>query len=259
MRRSVPLAPGRVRAGRPETGIGVRPGSSIARILARVLVLGLALGPGTGSAAPPAPDDIGSLPAVLLEALSSTGLIGRGEPVAAFDWTYETKRPARAPRRVRERFAGTPRGAPAGLSPIVRETLSPKPRPARLGVSVRGLALVQPDDTGLDVRVEGLVLPLDEGARFALAYDEDGSSLSQDCVVGALAPASRVHPAIPGNARSIECSGRGSYHGIPVRVTARVVYFPGLGVFLDIEQLIDSPIGRLRAGTRVLSFEMAKP
>jgi hypothetical protein len=32
-----------------------------------------------------------------------------------------------------------------------------------------------------------------------------------------------------------------------------------LGVFLEVEQRIDSPLGRLRGGTRVISFEMAKP
>src|SRR5690606_39040490 len=106
------------------------------------------------------------------------------------------------------------------------------------------------------VRVEGLALPLEQGARFRLDYDEDGSSLTQTCIVGALVPASSVHPAIPGSARAIDCAGRGRYHGIPARVTARVVYFVALGVFLDLDQRIEAPIGHLRGGTRVLSFEM---
>lgn len=209
--------------------------------------------PGAGGA-----DGVAALSASLVGDLSASGLIGRGEPVAAFAWTLEHRRPLRASRRVHERYAGTPQGAPAGLSPVLRETVGPKPNPARAGISVRGLTVVHANDTGLDVRVEGLVLPLESGARFRLAYDEDGSSLAQECVVGGLAPATSVHPAIPGNARTIDCSGKGSYHGIPVGVAARVVYLVGLGVFVNLEQRIDSPFGPLRAGTRVLSFEAGK-
>lgn len=210
-------------------------------------------------AATSADGDIAALPAALIETLTRTGLTGRGEPVAAFTWTLEIRRPARRPRQIRERFAGTARGAPLGLSPVVHETLSPKPRPARAGVSVRGLSIVHPGDDGLDVRVDGLSLPLVQGARFQLDFDEEGSSLSQTCIVGALRPATGVHPAIPGGARLIECSGRGSYHGVPVQVVATMLYFVRLGVFLELEQRIDSPLGRLRGGTRVLSFAMAKP
>lgn len=228
--------------------------------LARLAAFWLLLVVGaTGRAgAGPADDDIAALQPSMVDALTSSGLIGRGEPFAAFSWVLETKRPARALRRVREYFAGTPPGAPTGLSPMVRETLAPKPRPARLGVSVRGLALIQPDDTEPDIGVQGLRLPLEQGARFRLDFEEDGSSLSQDCVAGSLVPGSSVHPEIPGQARAIDCSGQGSYHGVPVRVFARVLYFVSLGVFLDVEQRIETPVGSLRSGTRVLSFEMAK-
>ena len=212
---------------------------------------------GDAAAAPAAA--IAALPGGLLDALSATGLIGRGEPVAAFAWTLENKRPARTARRLHERFAGTPPGAPAGLSPMQREVLGPDPRPARAGVSVRGLTVVRPNDTEVDVRVRNLALPLREGARFRLDYDEDGSSLSQECAVGGLAPASTVFASIPGEARDIACSGEGRYRGIPVQVSAKVAYFQRLGVFLVQEQRIDTPLGPLRAGTRVLSFEMAPP
>lgn len=224
-----------------------------------VAVVGAAL-TGAAMASPAQGVDVAEVAALstqLLEALSSAGLVGRGEAVAPFTWTLEIRRPARAPRQVREQFSGTPPGAPVGLSPVVRETLGPKPRPPRPGVSVRALTVVHPGDVDLDVRIEGLVLPLEPGARFRLDYDEDHSSLSQTCVVGAPRPASGVHPAIPGSARSIECSGRGSYHGIPVQVFATMLYFARLGVFLNLEQRIDSPVGRLRGGTRVLNFEMA--
>jgi hypothetical protein len=202
---------------------------------------------------------IAALPGGLLEALAATGLIGRGDPVAAFAWTLENKRPARAARRLHERFAGTPQGAPAGLSPMQREVLGPEPRPPRAGVSVRGLTVVRPNDTEVDVRVRDLALPLREGSRFRLDYDEDGSSLSQECTVGGLVPASVVFASIPGEARDIACSGEGRYRGIPVQVSAKVAYFLRLGVFLVQEQRIDTPLGALRAGTRVLSFEMASP
>ncbi|HMN65974.1 MAG: hypothetical protein KF786_09725 [Burkholderiaceae bacterium] len=124
---------------------------------------------------------------------------------------------------------------------------------------MRGLTVLYPGDTVADVSVAELSLPLAPGARFRLDYAEDGASLSQACVVGASVPASSVHPAMPGNAWSIECSGRGRYHGIPVQAGATVLYFVRLGVFLEVEQRIDSPLGRLRGGTRVISFEMAKP
>jgi len=259
----LPVA-GRCRAPRAEAGTVVRPGWSVAGLaVARVAVAWFAFAVAAAAAAtqapPPSPwpeGNVEALPDVLVQALAKSGLIGRGEPVAAFTWTLEAKRPARAPRRTHERFAGTPPGAPAGLSPMLREHLSPKARPPRAGVSVRGLTVVRADDTGLDVVVDGLALPLEQGAQFQLDYHEDGSSLAQSCTVGALVPASNVHAAIPGSARTIDCSGRGRYHGIPVRVTATVVYLVELGVFLDVEQRIEAPVGRLRGGTRVLSFEM---
>lgn len=213
----------------------------------------------TGAASPADATDPATLPPALLEALSAAGLTGRGERVAAFDWTLEIRRPARGPRQIRERFAGSQPGLPLGLSPVLHETLSPRPRGPHQGVSVRGLTVLYPGDTVADVSVAELSLPLAPGARFRLDYAEDGASLSQACVVGASVPASSVHPAMPGNAWSIECSGRGRYHGIPVQAGATVLYFVRLGVFLEVEQRIDSPLGRLRGGTRVVSFEMAKP
>ena len=213
----------------------------------------------TGAASAADGTDPVALPPALLQALSTAGLTGRGERVAAFDWTLEIRRPARGPRQIRERFAGSQPGLPLGLSPVLHETLSPTPRGPHRGVSVRGLTVVYPGDTVADVNVAELALPLAPGARFRLDYADDGASLSQACVVGASVPASSVHPAIPGNAWSIECSGRGRYHGIPVQAGATVLYFVRLGVFLEIEQRIDSPFGRLRGGTRVVSFEMTKP
>lgn len=266
-------------AARAEVGTVVRRIASIAATpasLALVLALVLPLAPGgavagearaTGAAlaaqvtgaSPADAADPATLPPALLEALSAAGLTGRGERVAAFDWTLEIRRPARGPRKIRERFAGSQPGLPLGLSPVLHETLSPRPRGPHRGVSVRGLTVVYPGDTVADVSVAELSLPLAPGARFRLDYAEEGASLSQACVVGASVPASSVHPAMPGNAWSIECSGRGRYHGIPVQAGATVLYFVRLGVFLEIEQRIDSPLGRLRGGTRVVSFEMAKP
>jgi len=234
----------------------------------RSLALCLALCVGAADAATPSPASpdaaasaqpgTASLPPALADTLFSAGLIGRGEPVAAFDWTLETKRPTRPARRFRERFEGGGPGLAPGLSPVVHETLAPKPRGPRRGISVRGLTVVHPGDTVLDVQVQGLQLPLSPGARFRLDYDEDGASLTQHCVVGAALAASTVHPEMPGSARTIECDGRGRYHGIPVRAGATVLYFERLGVFLEVEQHIDTPLGRLRGSTRVIDFEMAR-
>lgn len=229
------------------------------------LALGFVLGIGPVAAAtrttdaPPA-GRIGavSLSPSLMDALSAAGLIGHGELVAAFHWTLETKRPARAMRRLRERFDGGGHDLPPGLSPVIHETLAPKPRGPRYGISVRGLTVVQPGDDVLEVQVQGLQLPLESGARFRLGYEEEGSSLSQECVVGAVVLAAGVHPAMPGSARTIECNGRGRYQGIPVQVGATVLYFESLGVFLQVEQRIDTPLGRLRGGTRVIDFAMVQ-
>lgn len=215
--------------------------------------------------------------AALREALARTGLIGRRtDPVRAFSWTLESTRPARPPRWRRERYAGTSPGLPDGLSPVWREYLPGEPResaPADGGVaapaaapfagpadgySVRGLMIVHPDDRDLPVHVAGLALPLVEGARFRLDYNDDGASLSQTCTVGSSTPAAGLHAALPGEARTIDCAGQGNYRGIPVSGGATVVYLPRLGVFLNVEQHIDSPFGRLRWTTRIAGFEMAR-
>ncbi len=244
---------------------GVRPVVRFAPVRALLwrLALGLALCVDPASAATRSVDvpatqraEAAGLAPALLDALSAAGLVGRGEPVAAFDWTLETKRPARPPRQVRERFDGGRPGQPPGLSPVLHETLAPNPRAPRRGISVRGLTVVYPGDSVLDVQVQGLQLPLAAGARFQLDYAEEGSSLSQECVVGATVVAAGVHPAMPGSARTIDCDGRGHYHGIPVRVGATVLYFESLGVFLQVAQHIDTPIGRLRGSTRVIDFVM---
>src|SRR5690606_23140476 len=185
-RGCVPAVAGRCRVPRAEAGAVVRPGWSVPRLAVAWLAFAMAAASAGAATQAPAPSpwpegNVEALPDVLVQALAKAGLIGRGEPVAAFTWTLEAKRPARAPRRTHERFAGTPPGAPAGLSPMLREHLSPKARPPRAGVSVRGLTVVRADDTGLDVVVDGLALPLEQGARFQLGYHEDGSSLAQSC------------------------------------------------------------------------------
>lgn len=215
--------------------------------------------------AAPAPASVQAAPnallaAPLLDELRGSGLIGsHSEPVRAFSWSVVIRRPLRSPRRHREVFEGTPPGAPPGLSPMVRDELTPTGETRRTvrGVSVRGLMFVRPAERELDVRVVGLQMPLREGHRFRLEYVDEGGSLYEDCVVGGTVAASTVHPAIPGDARRIECSGRGDYHGIGLRVTARVVYLEIPGVFVGVEQAIESPIGRFRTGTDVVEFAMA--
>lgn len=191
-----------------------------------------------------------------------SGLIGNHlEPMRAFTWSVVIRRPLRSPRRHREAFEGTPAGMLPGLSPMVREELTPAGETRRTvrGVSVRGLMFLRPSERELDVRVVDLRMPLREGHRFRIEYIDEGGSLSEDCVVGGTVAASTVHPAIPGAARRIECTGRGDYHGIGLRVTASVVYLEVPGVFVGVEQAIESPIGRFRTGTDIVEFAMAHP
>lgn len=195
----------------------------------------------------------------LLEELHDSGLIGgAAQPVRPFTWTVVLTRPLRSPRRQRETYAGTPPGAPVGLSPMVRDELTEAGTIRRTvrGVSVRGLVFVKPGDTSLEVRVHDLKMPLATGQRFRIEYDEDGGELAEDCRVDVEVAAATIHPSIPGRATRIECRGSGRYRRIPVRVSATVMYLHAPGVFVGVEQAIDSPLGRLRSGVRVVEFSM---
>jgi hypothetical protein len=220
----------------------------------------------TGSAAAPAGSGSAvahpTLPAELLPApqllreLRSAGLVGgEGEPVAPFSWALEKKRPGRSPKPVWESFEGSPSGPNAGLSPMVRR-YAPTEAGNRV-LSVRGLTTLRRAGESLDVEVEGLRLPFADGASFKLRWnDDDKASLEQLCSVGQIAPASALHPAMPGNARRIECSGDGRYRGIPVGVGATVFYVERLGVFIETQATIRSPLGPLRSTTRITDFSM---
>lgn len=144
---------------------------------------------------------------------------------------------------------------------MVREELDENGRTKRTvrGVSVRGLVFVKPDTTRLDVRVHGLQMPLESGHRFRLEYDDSNGELMEECLVGDTVAASSIHPAIPGNATRIGCSGSGRYKIFSVGVSATVVYLHEPGVFVGVEQAIDSPLGRLRSGVRVVEFAMEQP
>lgn len=123
-------------------------------------------------------------------------------------------------------------------------------------VSARGLVHLKPGRTEPDTRIEGLRLPLSAGARFHLEYDDRSGRLVEDCVVGDDRAAATVHPAIPGLATQIDCSGTGRYMRIPVKVEATVLYLQEPGVFVSIAQEIHAPIGRLRSGTSIVDFSM---
>lgn len=202
-----------------------------------------------------------SLPAELLPArqllleLRSTGLAGsEGGPVAPFSWVLEKKRPGRSPKPVWETFEGSRAGPDAGLSPMVRR-YAPTEAGNRI-LSLRGLTTIQRTDESLDVEVEGLRLPFTDGASFRLRWHDDKASLEQLCSAGEIGPASALHPAMPGNARRIECSGDGRYRGIPVGVGATVFYLEQLGVFIETQATIRSPLGPLRTTTRITDFSM---
>ena len=214
----------------------------------------------TSPAAAPvaAVDPIASLAPSLLGELRASGLIGTAEAVRPFRWTIVMTRPLRSPRRHRETYAGTPPGAPAGLSPMVREELDEAGSTKRTvrGVSVRGLVFLKAGDRRLDVRVSGLRLPLARGDRFRIEYDDGDGALVEDCQVADDDAAATVHPSIPGAATRIECAGTGRYKRIGVKVSAVVMYLHEPGVFVGVEQALDSPLGTLRSGVRVVSFEM---
>ena len=200
------------------------------------------------------------LPApALIASLREAGLIGAGEPVPRFAWTLEVKRPMRDPRLVSERFLGSPGGGFAGLSPMLR-VYGPHPvdpaSGARPVLSVRGLTTLHPEETALDVGVHGLRLPLAQGAGFRLDWHDDGAKLEQACKVVGQEPAATLNPALPGAARRIECEGNGRYKGIPVGVSATVFYLERLGVFVQAENTIRTPLGPLRSWTRVTGFSM---
>lgn len=195
----------------------------------------------------------------LLASLREAGLIGAGEPVQRFSWTLEVKRPMRDARQVSERFLGSPGGGFAGLSPMIR-TYGPQPADpasgARPVLSVRGLTTVRPEETALEVGVQALRLPLAQGASFRLDWHDDGARLEQACTVVGQEPAATLNPALPGPARRIECEGDGRYKGIPVGVSATVFYLEHLGVFVQAENTIRTPLGPLRSWTRITGFSM---
>ncbi|MFP5405231.1 MAG: hypothetical protein ACLGHY_02435, partial [Gammaproteobacteria bacterium] len=194
----------------------------------------------------------------LLETLLASGLVGgEGVPVPPFSWVLETKRPGRDPRQTAEVFAGSPPGRLSGLSPMVRRYLPANPDAAVTPVlSVRGLTNLHAGDRSLDAQVQGMRLPLVEGATFQLHWSDEGARLDQLCTVGASTPAASLQPALPGSARRIECSGEGRYHGIPVGAGATVFFLEQLGVFLDSEHFIRTPLGRLGTTTRIVDFSM---
>ncbi len=207
-----------------------------------------------------ADDPIASVPPQLLEALQASGLIGTAEPVRPFTWTLVMTRPLRAPRHRRETYAGTPPGALPGLSPMMREELTEEGRTKRTvhGVSVRGLMFVKAGETKLDVRVHGLRMPLTQGQRFRIEYDDDNGELLEDCRIGGEVPAAIVHASIPGLATRIDCAGSGRYKRIGVQVSATVMYLHEAGVFVGVEQAIDSPFGPIRSEVRIVSFAMGE-
>jgi hypothetical protein len=194
----------------------------------------------------------------VLESLRRSGLIGGGvDPVPAFTWVLERHRPGRGVRQSQEVFKGSPSDGLSGLALIVRTHFPSRATDVgRETLSVRGLATVDHDEDEVSVEVEGLVLPLRDGARFSLRLRDGDAALDQHCDVGPLRQASGLHPALPGSARLIECNGRGSYRGIPVKVDAKVHYLERLGVFLRSESVLHSPLGPFRSSVRIISFSM---
>lgn len=191
----------------------------------------------------------------VLQQARRAGLVTQSvDPIPRFSWSLEQRRPLRSTRRLSETFAGNSTPGTAGLSPITRITTRPDGDRRADGVSLRGLMALSPEDEALDARLEGFSLPMRPGARFTLDYEHDNGRARQACTVGVPKPASSVFASIPGEVFLIDCSGDARYRGIRVGLSSTVAYFQMLGVFINLADVIDTPLGKIHSGTRITAF-----
>jgi hypothetical protein len=204
------------------------------------------------------PDD---LPKPLLQQIKALGLTGPGGPeIPAFQWRLELKRPLRRAREIKEHFAGSQPGPNTGLSPTYRYDYPREPakdsdRPSD-AISVRGLVRVSPEDTQISARVEGLSFPLEPKASFKIFLREPGIDVAQTCVVSGKAAASQLHASLKGEAHLIECAGQGRYKGFDVKLHSSLHFIEALGMFFNALDVIDYPLGKLKAATRIVELKM---
>jgi hypothetical protein len=211
---------------------------------------------------PVRPED---LPKALLQELKGLGLTAPGAPeIPAFQWRLELKRPLRRARQIQEHFAGSQAGPNSGLSPSFRYDYPKEPpkdgeklvdKPSGV-ISVRGLVRVSPEDEHITARIEGINFPLEAKAAFKIFLKEPGIDVNQSCIVMSKTSAAQLHANLKGEASLIECTGRGRYKGFDVKLHSTMYFIDALGMFFNTLDVIDSPLGKLNAITRIVDLKI---
>jgi hypothetical protein len=197
------------------------------------------------------------LPKPLLQQVKALGLTLPGAPeIPQFYWRLELKRPLRRAREIQENFLGSQAGPNSGLSPTYRFDYPKESEKTSDALSVRGLVRVSPEDNHISARVEGLSFPLESKSSFKIHLKEPGIEVTQNCVVMGKAAASQLHVNLKGEASLIECSGQGRYKGFDVKLHSTLHFIDTLGMFFNSLDLIDSPVGKLKAVTRILDLKI---
>jgi hypothetical protein len=184
------------------------------------------------------------------------GFAATGESLG-FDWAWSARDSClQLAFRIQEHFLGSQAGPNSGLSPTFRYDFPTEPETPSEALSVRGLVRVSPEDTQIAARVEGLKFPLEPKAGFKIFLKEPGIQVTQMCTVMDKAPASQLHPSLKGDVSPIECSGQGQYKGFDVKLHSSLYFIEALGVFFNALDVIDSPVGKLKAATRILDLKV---
>ncbi len=197
------------------------------------------------------------LPRPLLQEVKALGLTLPGAPeIPPFYWRLELKRPLRRAREIQENFLGSQAGPNSGLSPTFRFDYPKESEKTSDALSVRGLVRVSPADTHITARVEGLAFPLEPKGSFKIFLKEPGIEVTQNCAVTGKVPASQLHGHLKGESSLIECSGQGRYKGFDVKLHSTLHFIDALGMFFNTLDVIDSPVGKLKAVTRILDVKI---
>jgi len=196
------------------------------------------------------------LPRPLLRQVQEAGLgLDGGPAIPAFQWRLELKRPLRPAREVQEHYEGSRPGAPQGLSATFRYDYPRQSEKTSDALTARGLVRVSPEDDHVGARLEGLSFPLLAGKAFTVVVKDPGVEVTQQCSVAERRPASQIHAALTGEASRIVCEGKGRYKGFDVKMTSTVYFIDALGLFLNTQDIIDSPLGVLRSSTRIVDLK----
>ncbi len=191
-----------------------------------------------------------------IEELKRAGLVTTEAPVPAFRWAYANKRPMRPERTMVESFEA----GPQGLSAVVRDIRYRDGKTDRSeAISARGLVRVQPSDETIAARVEGLTVPPKTGDHFLIILVRDGTPITERCTVGEKSEAKTLFADLPGQMLGIECLGDATYAGFKVKARSKVVYLEAIGVFFNLVDVLDTPLGRYENANRLTEFQLLKP